>query len=358
MGVFDNFVYTNFHEMNLDWIVRKVFELEKKVDTMKTDDLIGKFDLVHALKGSNIVVFGDSWSTGTGSNDGAPPGTTYEDNRYSSTVAKAFDMKEFNFGISGSGYTRPNTIADQIDYADGHMTDDEKINTKVVSLIAGVNDIRNYSDTTLADFESAVLAAVNSCSTLFPNALILLGIGCVAEGMADEMYNYLGYASQYALTGGKRVQLLDLVSLFTGRPDLFRSDKVHPNYTGHKELAGLMISSLLGGTGLPLKYLGKPEMNTGYTIHEGLQVYKVGPFIHLAPGRIDIASAQQTTGNRAVGDMPSGSEHTTSHCYSVMCYGTNIHGTSALNANHLYINPDTAGLSYAMLPGFTFIADA
>ena len=81
MGVFDNFPYTNFHDLNLDWIIGKIQALEAKIDSLKTDDLIGKFDLLHALKGANIVVFGDSWSTGTGSNDGAPAGTTYEDNR-------------------------------------------------------------------------------------------------------------------------------------------------------------------------------------------------------------------------------------------------------------------------------------
>ena len=357
MGIWDVYPFTDFHTLNLDYLLRKMAELEKKVNEMANKNYLQPLYLLHAYKDANMVVFGDSWGIGTGSNDGAPPGTTYDQNRYSSTVANAFEMKEFNFAISGSGYTRPNTISAQINYAEQHMTDEEKENTKVVSLIAGVNDLRNYGDTTLDDFKNAVLQAVIDCNSIFPNALLLVGISSTAVGMEDEMYQYLGDASQFVLTAGRPVQLLDLVSLFNGRPDLFRSDEVHPNYEGHKELAGIMISSLLGGTELPVKYIGKPEMETGYTIHEGLQIFRYGPFLHIAPGRIDIASAQQTTGNRKVGTVPEGSGHGVSHCYNIMCYGTNAHGTSALNGRNLYINPDTAGLSYAMIPGFTYIAD-
>ena len=32
MGVFNNFPYTNIHELNLDWIIKKVKELDSKVN--------------------------------------------------------------------------------------------------------------------------------------------------------------------------------------------------------------------------------------------------------------------------------------------------------------------------------------
>ena len=31
MGLWDHFPYTNFHELNLDWIITKVIELNAKV---------------------------------------------------------------------------------------------------------------------------------------------------------------------------------------------------------------------------------------------------------------------------------------------------------------------------------------
>ena len=35
MGLFENFPYTNFHELNLDWIVQKMKALDEKVDSIE-----------------------------------------------------------------------------------------------------------------------------------------------------------------------------------------------------------------------------------------------------------------------------------------------------------------------------------
>ena len=35
MGLFENFPYTNFHDLNLDWIIQALKDLDKKVDTIE-----------------------------------------------------------------------------------------------------------------------------------------------------------------------------------------------------------------------------------------------------------------------------------------------------------------------------------
>lgn len=35
MGLFEQFPYTNFHELNLDWILKKIKELDEKVDSIE-----------------------------------------------------------------------------------------------------------------------------------------------------------------------------------------------------------------------------------------------------------------------------------------------------------------------------------
>lgn len=35
MGLFENFPYTNFHDLNLDWIIQALKDLDKKVDTLE-----------------------------------------------------------------------------------------------------------------------------------------------------------------------------------------------------------------------------------------------------------------------------------------------------------------------------------
>lgn len=358
MAIFDNFPYVNFHELNLDWLIKKVQELENKVNGTPAGETkyLTSLELFHEMKDKNFVVFGDSWGIGTGATDGAPPGSTFEENRFSSVVANAFGMKEFNFSISGSGFTRTNTIAAQISYASTHMDTDEIEDTRVVCLVAGVNDLRNIAQTTLSDFKDAVLTAVSDCADLFPNALILLGISCAAVDNTPEMYQLLGEASTYAFMSAKTVQLIDIASLFASRPDLFRADEVHPNYEGHRKLAGLIISSLLGGTNLPLTYLGQPTMETGYTIANGMRIFKIGPLVYMSAGEIDIATAQQGTGNRQIATLPDGCGIVDCQIYNSLYYGTQVLGTSCLNNHRFYINPTSSSPS-CFTPAYIFIAD-
>ena len=35
MGLFEHFPYTNFHELNLDWIIQTVKELDEKVNSIE-----------------------------------------------------------------------------------------------------------------------------------------------------------------------------------------------------------------------------------------------------------------------------------------------------------------------------------
>ena len=35
MGLFEQFPYSNFHELNLDWILQKIKELDEKVDSIE-----------------------------------------------------------------------------------------------------------------------------------------------------------------------------------------------------------------------------------------------------------------------------------------------------------------------------------
>ena len=35
MGLFEHFPYTNFHDLNLDWIIQALKDLDKKVDTIE-----------------------------------------------------------------------------------------------------------------------------------------------------------------------------------------------------------------------------------------------------------------------------------------------------------------------------------
>lgn len=38
MNIFDNFPYTNLQELNLDWILRKIKELEDRVEALENQE--------------------------------------------------------------------------------------------------------------------------------------------------------------------------------------------------------------------------------------------------------------------------------------------------------------------------------
>ena len=44
MPVFENFPYTNFHELNLDWLLNKVKELEEKIGEDLNEEIIQYID--------------------------------------------------------------------------------------------------------------------------------------------------------------------------------------------------------------------------------------------------------------------------------------------------------------------------
>ena len=52
MGIFEHFPYTNFHELNLDWLLKAVKELDKKVEalTVATDPIF-----IHIAAGSTTA---------------------------------------------------------------------------------------------------------------------------------------------------------------------------------------------------------------------------------------------------------------------------------------------------------------
>ena len=35
MGAYEHFPYTNFHDLNLDWLLKKVEELERRVEELE-----------------------------------------------------------------------------------------------------------------------------------------------------------------------------------------------------------------------------------------------------------------------------------------------------------------------------------
>lgn len=286
MGVFEHFPYTNFHEQNIDWLIRLMKELDGDMDKLKaqmakigvtiTETVAAKLEKmlqdgdfeaiindelfkipVHA--GNNIVFIGDSWTTGTGA-------TNRLTERFTTLIAQNFGMTEFNFGVGASGFTRPYTFISQVETANSSMTETEKNMTSICLITGGVNDIRWSSETTLSAFTAAVVACVERAKAVFPNAQIVLAIGTTTNDIYTDTNRHWYYQAMKAVKqqhSEGRVLIIDHVgAAINGVAANYASDNLHPNTLGHSLLAGFLTNAIQGGGTDTEYYVGT------YTIDE------------------------------------------------------------------------------------------
>lgn len=96
MGLFEHFPYTNFHDLNLDWILRVVKDLYQKVSTQ--EDWIS----VHQKEYEELKEFMDAIETGD------LPDTVYDKlklwliNNYESIMSEL--IKFISFSLNDAGY--------------------------------------------------------------------------------------------------------------------------------------------------------------------------------------------------------------------------------------------------------------
>lgn len=289
MGVFEHFPYTNFHEQNIDWLIRLMKELDGDMDKLKaemakigvtiTETVAAKLEKmlqdgdfeaiindelfkipVHA--GNNIVFIGDSMTVGTGASSTA--------NRFSTLIARQFEMTEYNFGVGGSGFCRPHTFLEQVNTANSSMTATEKNKTSLVVIVGGCNDMRWRSDMslTIQEFTSAVVTCMNRAKEVFPNAMIAMAVGQSMNNAfydTDRHYYYQAMtAMKQAHTAGRVIIIDHVAASINGRSDTYTSDNLHPNDKGYSMFAGFLANAIMGGGTDTEYYIGRVLYDSDY----------------------------------------------------------------------------------------------
>lgn len=263
--------------------------LSNDVNTLdtKVDGIVQPF----IRAGKNIVFFGDSWTVGSGATD---PATQ----RFTTLIATRFGMTEYNYGVGGAGFTRPNTILAQITSAGSGMSDDEKANTTVVLICAGVNDIRNMSDTTLADFLGAVVNCQELAKTTFPNALICMAVGNTMRGPYYDTARYWVERAIITLretnTAGKVLIIDHVGAAINGRSNTYASDDLHPNTYGHSLLAGFLANAMRGGSTSTDYYIGTCTYNSVVTDNTTPHFFRQTENVMITGGKLTLNEAVST----------------------------------------------------------------
>ena len=107
MGLFDNFPYTNFHELNLDWILKVLKDIETTIDQFVSLNIIKYADPIQwditRQYSKNTIVIDPATGTAYISVDNVPQGVALSNTDYWSVV---FDLGRFitlasqNFAVS------------------------------------------------------------------------------------------------------------------------------------------------------------------------------------------------------------------------------------------------------------------
>lgn len=247
-------------------------ELDDRIEALETDDTSMKQDLNGIInpmwKGKRIVFFGDSWVVGSVTANHTTDGFAYR-------IANIFDMNISNYGVGGAGFCRTNNTVDtQISTASSELTAKQKSDTKCVVLFGGINDWRHRTTdgTGPTEFASAIISAVQRCQSIFPNAVIVVGIiNTASKILTHTQINWI-YTARYRLQAlnSYRIMILDnICNVISGNSSWFASDSdpdeggLHPNEAGHARLAGYIANCMIGGNPNIMRYCGTPELEDG-----------------------------------------------------------------------------------------------
>ena len=247
----------------------------------------------------NMVMIGDSWTVG-----GSASSTS---KRFSTLLCDMLNMTEFNFGVGGAGYTRPNnTFISQVETANSSMNSSEKENTGIVAIIGGVNDINHMSDTSYGSFLSAALSCCNKAHQYFPNALIVVGLSNTRNDYyTNTMIHWIQSAQSYVSRNVTYPVLFikNLGSSVNGVSDNYKSDNLHLTDDGHAKFAAHIANAILGGGQDVFYFIGTPQFITSVADADlAIHIFRENDIIRITPGTILFTSSLES--NTLIATLP------------------------------------------------------
>lgn len=299
---------------------------------------------------NNLVCFGDSWTVGTGIAVADRP-----TKRFSAIVAKKLNCTEFNFGVGGAGFIRSgNLFSTQINTANSQMTSEQKENTGVVLIVGGVNDYRQQLTTsTQAQFVNGVVSTANLAHSVFPNALIVLGIGntnlSYFPEKARQWYSAAISACEQQLEYPSLI-IKNLYNVISGNTSMYSSDNLHPNESGHGKFGGYIANAILGGGQTVLSALGTVSLSSGVTLDgtEGpteLTLWRVNDEIIVGAARFTFNPA--ITSSKVIGTIPTKSAPPSNAYYPFYRSDQHVGNIAITASGNVYLIPATGISSIA-----------
>lgn len=402
MTIFNDFPYTNFHEINLAWIIGQIKKLREDFGE-KADELIAELvsafflqvsysrndeminlaatdgsgfspefsgGMVSAFnvqgegvmvkdpaanwfryKGQNIVFFGDSWTVG-----GSASATAY---RFTSRIATALQMTERNYGVGAAGFAIPgNLISDQVTAAASNMSEEIRGNVPLVVITGGVNDWRHRDDynITRTGFLQAVRDTCAAAHAAFPNALIVVAFNSMQQGNTDTMLSWYAMAARAGQARNYPIKVLQHApASVNANTQTFQGDNLHLTDTGHERYADYIVRGILGGGDDVFFYIGDFTPAAGVTASVDLHIFRRNEEFMFNQVIVDLEQAVNS--NTLIGTIPSAWAPRDT-MYWPAYFDNRLIGNLAITAaGNIYVNTlntDISAQRFRVSPGYWF----
>ena len=304
-------IITETVDQNYQNLVTRMGTAEGEIDALQStvsghttnlNSLNSKIKMAEAknFAGGNIVFFGDSWTVG------GSAGSTSD--RFSSRVARALGMTEFNYGVGGAGFAITNNILSGVNNAGTGMTETQKNNTTLVVITGGVNDARNWAaqSVTPNSFYDGVYAVVDAVHNIFPNALIVLAIGnTVQYGTTNTYKHAVTYTNRMIGSRSYPIKVIGNVLNWVSNTDWYNSDELHLSPTGHRVFANYVLNAIINGDPTVYEFITAIDWDSTYVS------YQDGGVAHLfrynerfVLTNVDLHFNGSYSGNHVVGRVP------------------------------------------------------
>ena len=257
MGFWENFPYTNFHEINLDWLIKtakeahsyikeKYPEIERlSAATAKNAEIARKSAEKAEQYGSiyparRYVFVGDSYIQGY-----TPDGSVKSFAERFKQLAGLTNASVYVAGAGGAGFGRVNSDGiNFINCIDTIEVDEPETITDVV-FVGGYND-----QFALSNIDGGIVQAHEKYKTLFPNARQYIGfVGrSVNYNTGANGDNLVKAFNRYRLT--KNMLYIGNIENCCRFTSQFASDGYHPNNSGQDAIAQYLYNFFYGTPGI------------------------------------------------------------------------------------------------------------
>lgn len=204
---------------NIDVLHSKVGELEKEAGELEKE-----------VRDGIYLCLGDSWVA-----EGTIAGI----------ISKQKNLKLVNKAVSGGSFTKYPTYVKTVgeEIADAALEISDKSLVKLVTIVAGVNDVSHHGIITQDDINTEAAKAFKSARSNFPKAEIVFATDApYSTDFLSLSHYYYSLEQLQEVSYYNKVTFVNLCNMFNDK-GLYKDDNLHPNAAG----CGYVASMLLGG---------------------------------------------------------------------------------------------------------------